>query len=192
LILEAMHMRCFVAVLLGEETRLALAEAASRFYGKNPSIRLVSKDNLHVTLQFLGEVPPSIVLSLQSALQAAAGGVESFDVELCGSGAFPSARRPRVVWVGIREGAAELSELARRVARELRPLGLIPDKPFSPHITVARARGGGGGPLGSSLPPDEILARQAVRSVHLMQSELSREGARYQSLFEAQLGADSL
>lgn len=173
-------MRCFVAVLLSPETRRGVAEASSALCGTSRGFRKVSAENLHITLQFLGELEESTALQVQEKLSAAFSGVSPFTLELAGCGAFPTARRPRVLWVGTRLGAPELIQLATRVAGALHPLGLRPDKPFAPHVTVARSRERTG-PI--QIPPLEAICQERIDAVHLVHSELLREGARYRSLF---------
>jgi RNA 2',3'-cyclic 3'-phosphodiesterase len=182
-------MRCFVAIQLGEAEREALALAAREICGAHSGFRMIPARNLHLTLQFLGELGSGTLEAVREALPAGLRGIGPIEVELCGSGAFPSSRRPRVVWVGIRGGADELTALAARVAGCLAPLGLAPDKPFTPHITVARARGGGRRTLACALAGDRILARTRAEAVDLMQSQLSREGACYRSLLRVELAA---
>jgi 2'-5' RNA ligase len=185
-------MRCFVAILLEAALRAALAQAAVRLCADEHTLRRVGAENLHLTLQFLGEVLPQAMEDIETALARAAAGAAAFDVEFGGSGGFPTSRRPRIVWIGTLRGADELSELARGVARELRPLGFVPDKPFSPHVTVARARKGAARLQDLSLGFERPVGVQRVQSIHLMQSELLPGGARYRSLYRAELNSDSI
>jgi 2'-5' RNA ligase len=74
------------------------------------------------------------------ALRAGVGATQAFQVRLAGGGAFPSAVRPRALWLGIREGAAELAAIAVALEAPLAGLGWPPEgRPFRPHLTVARA-----------------------------------------------------
>ena len=77
----------------------------------------------HLTLLFLGEVPPERVSGIVTTLTPVAATVAPFNLTLEGVGAFPSPDRPRVVFVGATEGASELGELARRVREGLLPEG---------------------------------------------------------------------
>lgn len=101
--------------------------------------RWVHLPNLHLTLRFLGDTPPGLVPAVARAVAAAVEGAAAFDVELGGAGAFPAARKPRALWLGIRAGAEELGELAAALDPALAPLGWPPDgRPYRPHLTVAR------------------------------------------------------
>jgi 2'-5' RNA ligase len=110
-------------------------------------------------------------------------------------GAFPGPARPRILWIGTREGAAELVALAARLEQALAREGFAPaDKPFTPHLTVGRVRAAGPGApasmaaarfLALSVPPQ----RFDVRAVALVSSTLAPGGSRYTILAEAPLVA---
>ncbi len=99
----------------------------------------VRPENLHFTLQFLGEIPESESSAVLRAVESVK--FESFEVRLSGVGAFPNRGLPRAVWVGTdKAGGIMLTKLASDVSQTLKPLGLVPDKPFKPHLTVLRIR----------------------------------------------------
>jgi RNA 2',3'-cyclic 3'-phosphodiesterase len=179
--------RCFVAALLDESARMALAANARKICGVERLFRLIPPTNLHLTLQFLGEVELSSLPGIQGAMSSAVAGIREFTVDFVGSGAFPNPRRPRVVWIGLGRGASEMTQLAQRLTDALRRLGFVPDKPFTPHVTVARARGRGSSASLSALPPSTPLASQQVTGIDLMRSRLTPEGAHHDSLFRANL-----
>jgi 2'-5' RNA ligase len=72
----------------------------------------VRVDGLHLTLRFLGPTPSSMLDSLQAGADTLARSQSPFEVRLSGGGAFPSLARPRSLWIGVREGAERLAELA--------------------------------------------------------------------------------
>ncbi len=95
----------------------------------------------HLTLRFLGEVDLPRLEAIGSAFDEALNTLVPYDLRLGGVSAFPSPERPRVVWVGVREGEAETVELARKVDGALAPFGFPPeDRPFIPHVTLFRVR----------------------------------------------------
>jgi len=138
----------------------------------------------HLTLRFLGEIPETWVGRLTAALAPVAATTPGFDFDLEGVGGFPSARDPRVVWVGVTRGREPLELLARRVAEAVTPIAGGPDRAeFVPHLTLFRVRG----------PADRDRARQllegsvppprprtvAVREFLLKESRLERRGAQH-------------
>src|SRR5829696_7072486 len=95
-----------------DEVRMALGRDGDR-------VRWVQLDGLHMTLRFLGPTPTPQVASVGIALDRAAAGQTAFDVRLAGSGAFPSADRPRALWLGIADGAEAMSQIAASFEVEL-------------------------------------------------------------------------
>jgi len=96
---------------------------------------------MHVTLAFLGRTPPERLADVSAALEAAAGHVTAFDIELGRAGRFPTTGRPRVVWLGMGAGAPALLALGDRVRAELaRREVVFDDKPLRAHITLGRVR----------------------------------------------------
>lgn len=135
-------MRLFVAVDPSASVRLRLADLIDRLRPLSPSARWVGPDGLHVTLAFLGEVESADVPRISAALESVAVGQAPFEIQATGLGTFGPPGRPRVLWVGIahREGDA-LMRLQAAVAAALAPLGHAPEeRPFTPHLTLARAR----------------------------------------------------
>ncbi|HYO41724.1 MAG TPA: RNA 2',3'-cyclic phosphodiesterase [Candidatus Limnocylindrales bacterium] len=133
--------RLFVAVPLPQQPLaacVALIDAVrSGPLGDVP--RWVHVANLHLTVRFLGETPPDLTPDAAMAVRDALAGARAFDVVLAGAGAFPEARKPRALWLGIEQGAAELGALADALDPALEPLGWPrDDRPYRPHLTVAR------------------------------------------------------
>jgi 2'-5' RNA ligase len=153
--------------------------------------RWVRVDGLHLTVRFLGATPDVRQPALSAAMLAATRGDAPFRVVLSGGGAFPSPDRPRVLWIGIDQGAPQLADLARRLDDLLQPLGWVPEsRPFAAHLTLARTDGVAGADERARrlayLARDVSLSWQADRLV-LYRSILGRGPARYEALAEAPL-----
>jgi 2'-5' RNA ligase len=131
--------RIFFALTLPEAVRDRLERLQSRFGLAPGVVKWVEKRNLHLTLQFIGEVSEEKVLKMLGDAASAASMTDRFDLEIRGAGAFPGASRPRVLWAGVGGGENQTRLLAEELARRL---GIVPDKPFSPHITLGRVREG--------------------------------------------------
>jgi RNA 2',3'-cyclic 3'-phosphodiesterase len=140
----------------------------------------------HLTVQFLGEVSPERVGAISSALREAVAGFPPFDLTLAGVGAFPSAERPRVVWMGATDGADRARALARRVATALTPVGFPPESgDFVPHLTLFRVRSPRDRLRASALLAGTGLPaprRVRVDRLLLKESELTSGGARHRIL----------
>jgi len=146
---DAATRRLFVALMLGEELGRQVASAVSKALrveeGARPpkQLKLYGARDLHATLFFLGATLEEQRVALEEALDEATQGLAAPELELSRSGAFPDARRPKVLWIGARErGPARLAHVVDAVSLAARSLGFQPDpRPWTPHITVARVRG---------------------------------------------------
>ncbi|HEY2031940.1 MAG TPA: RNA 2',3'-cyclic phosphodiesterase [Myxococcales bacterium] len=171
-------MRLFFSLPLPAEARERLRgplERARAVCGR--SLSFANPAQLHFTLAFLGEQDEA---ALERAREAASRVKQpTFDVDIARAGAFPSLSRPRVVWLGLRQGAPELSNLAGALREELAHNRVsFDDKPFRPHLTIARLKSRGRVP-GEALTLFETCAATAHASeFHLVHSE----GGRHETL----------
>lgn len=196
-------IRCFVAVELDDPLRRALADVQHRLRGRiekalgpDSRVQWVRPESVHVTLKFLGDVEESRISDLEAALRRVAAAHFVGVVEVAGLGVFPDARNPRVLWVGLREGSALIVRLAEAVDYAMSEVGFPPEsRPFSPHLTLARIKQGGGA-VGRALESQGLLAespvlgRLSVGALALMQSDLRPSGAAYTRLAEFVLKAE--
>lgn len=159
-------------------------------------VRWVVGENLHLTLRFLGATPQARVPDVAAAAAAAAGRFAPFTARLARAGAFPSAGRPRVLWLGIAAGASELAGLTAALGAELAGRGWAPDdRPFRAHLTLARCDGVPGAARVVEALQDaaaDLDAAWTVDRLVVFQSELGRGPARYRPLATARLGDAAL
>ncbi len=180
-------VRTFVALLIPKAWMDFLGEVERDLAGRMSGLSWVKPENAHLTLRFLGDLGDSGVRRAGEAVLRGASDVPAFRATIGGLGAFPSMSRPRLFWAGLAEGAEESKALARSVNDCLKRDGFgPPDKPFRPHLTLARVREGARGvevfrDYAMPLPPEiDWLDRVA-----LMKSDLHPAGARYTPLVEA-------
>jgi len=130
-------MRVFVAVEISNKEVISLI---SKFQSEfNIKAKPVEPQNLHFTLQFLGEISEEILNKIRHVLKTVQ--FSSFKVNFKGIGAFPKIKFPRVIWIGTDDlGGDALIDLANKVEMVLSPLGFTSDKPFKSHITVFRIK----------------------------------------------------
>ncbi|MBL7017764.1 MAG: RNA 2',3'-cyclic phosphodiesterase [Nitrosopumilus sp.] len=175
-------MRIFVAI---EITNNDITNSIKKFQEKvNIDGKPVKLQNLHFTLQFLGEISEEITEKIIQSLKTIE--FSSFDVNLKGIGAFPKPKFPRVIWVGADEiGGNMLIQLSKKVEKVLEPLGFFSDKPFKPHITVFRIKkkiGDISGELKNHKM--ENFGIQKVSNFKLKKSMLTANGPIYSDLVE--------
>jgi len=131
--------RLFIAVGLGEAARMELERWQAEAEQMLSFAKWVHPEDYHITLQFLGDTSQKVLDQLIPALKEAVSELEPFTLELSGTGTFGTANAPRVLWAGIRGDIPALENLVETVLGVTKPLGFMPeDRPYRPHITVAR------------------------------------------------------
>ena len=179
-------MRLFVAINLPDDVRQSMWNSAVSLRGQNFPIKWVGPDSLHLTLKFLGELPGQRVNELSEGLDRAAVGAAPFELPISGFGAFPNPRRASVIWVGC-EPVAALQQIQQNIEAEMERAGFPREsRSFHPHFTLGRVRRdtkpAAIGGLADQLQRLHFESQPVVESLDLMQSELSRSGARYTRL----------
>ena len=177
-------MRIFIAADLSKEVRKALGDVQRALRPVSDTARWVAPESIHITLKFIGEVPPEKTKAIEAAL-APIQTPAPIEMDFRGVGFFPNDRHPRVFWAGI-EGGKELAELAVAVEASLEPLGIAREqRAFSPHLTLARFESPRGldalrAAIASAGPLE--FGRTTAREFHLYQSILKPSGAEYTRL----------
>ena len=179
-------IRCFVAVEIPEPIQALLKPVQTHLQSQiHKGTSWTKPGNFHLTLKFLGDIHPEASNDVSEALQRVAERHPPFSIAFGGIGAFPNLARPRVIWLGIKQGASSVSRLAKAVNLELTNLGFSTDNRFHPHLTLARLR------TATNLEPLKNILRKydtivggsmRVNEIALMQSQLHRNGAIYTPL----------
>ena len=188
--------RAFVALLLDDAVRAAVGAEIERLRPLSRAVAWVPAANLHITLKFLGEQSDAGLVEVKEALAEAAAATVSFSLALHGLGAFPGLERPRVLWVGVAEGALPVREMQARVETALGRRGFPREtRPWHPHLTIGRVFDERRWRREARLPLREAVAAAArhsfgtvaVSHIALMRSDLSSRGARYSELGSVEL-----
>jgi 2'-5' RNA ligase len=190
------QIRSFVAIELPDEAKGGLARLRRELKrDEHRFVKWVDAGGIHLTLKFLGNIPSRRVTEITEAMQRAVQGLAPFHVEISGLGAFPSLKQPRVVWVAVSGALDRLSALQQSVDSALATLGFArEERPFVPHLTVARVREGASaserGRFGELVGSATFEGRYhvEVEAVRLMRSQLTPAGAIYTCLSMVGLG----
>jgi 2'-5' RNA ligase len=189
-------IRAFIAIDLTPEILNRLDKVAGQLKDRlaNVPIRWVLAGNIHLTLKFLGDVSLANLELLKKILQAEAARHHGFEISVGGLGAFPSTRRPRVIWAGV-EAPQELSAVHSGIETEMARLGYArEEREFSAHLTLGRVSRNTTSAevrlIGSVLESAKIgfLGAASVNEVHLYKSDLQPDGVVYTRVFTAPLG----
>ena len=185
-------VRLFIAINLPQSERQAIHHATAPLREVARSVTWVAPECIHLTMKFLGEQAPEAVASIRDALGSVARRFQPPRLDVGGVGAFPHLRAPRIFWMGI-AGDPKLELLHHDLEVACEVLGHEVDaRAFRPHVTLGRVK--------HNVTDEQVgtMARVAssvryratieVRSIDVMQSELSSTGPRYTVLAAVPLG----
>ena len=192
---EPEQWRVFVAIELPIDTRRRLIEYIARLRNSVAEVRASwsREENLHLTLKFLGDIPVTTVEALSQASQRAASKVDSFELIIGGCGTFPSHGQPRVLWIGIEDSSGKFSQLHQALEDQCAAVGFDREqRPFHPHLTIARLRKPQGSLRLGQLHKDFGFSPEAVAVSELavIRSELRSEGSKHTVISRHELSSE--
>jgi len=184
-------MRSFIAIALNEDLKAELAGLQSFLKASGADVKWVQKDNIHITLKFLGDVQEERISFVKTALDDIAEKNRTFEIALGGIGAFPKPSFPKVIWVGMQKGSAESSGLAKMIEERLERIGFSKEeRPFRSHVTIGRVRS----PKHTEALQEKMLTArlkhaliQKVTTITLFKSQLTSQGPIYTVIHESNL-----
>lgn len=188
--------RLFVALPLADASRDKLQNLVAALKSRlkaGRDMRWSSPSQWHITLRFLGNVPRAVIPDLIQAQREVARVAAPLHLKLTGLGTFPSPARPRVLWAGLAGDTEPLCQLQAHLQDKTAAWGKKEDRPFRPHLTLARLRTAPK-PLSRALDQclqdraGQVVTSWTVSQMQLMQSELSETGAVYTVLESSNLG----
>ena len=176
-------IRTFIAIPLPDEIHRKLAEFQSSLKKHNADVSWVKSENIHLTLQFLGEIHLNLVEKVGQSLEEIVPAQSQFTCKIAGTGVFPNPKRARILWIGVTQGKEQVIQLQSVIEQSLAKLSIPKeDRTFHPHLTLGRVR--------SSKNLDVMVAdllgqtnlsfgTLPVTQVTLFSSKLSPSGAIY-------------
>ncbi|MFW9847791.1 MAG: RNA 2',3'-cyclic phosphodiesterase [Candidatus Thorarchaeota archaeon] len=180
-------VRAFLSIDINDDSLLAnILQIQQQLDRKSAKMKLVERENIHFTWRFFGDTTLDQIEEIHSELAQLE--IEPFTVDIGGVGAFPSKKRPRVIWIGVQQGIEHMRELKTRTDLLLANVGYaIERKKFIPHATIARVR--------DVYDPDRILhslqdlsevpaGTMNVIGVRMTKSTLTPSGPIYETLWE--------
>src|SRR5712691_1513061 len=181
------QVRSFISIDLEDQQILSrIASILSSLQALGGDLKPVERENIHLTLKFLGNVSAPRMTEVKSSLKRLP--FPAFPAEIKGAGAFPNLNHMNVIWVGVNEGWTQVEQIYEQVEKLMSGLGFRREnRPFSPHITIARVRSGRmRDEIANFLQhiSDESFGTITVDKVRLKQSILSSSGPKYSTLLE--------
>ena len=133
--------RAFVAIDLPEYIRASIAAAQETLKTYGFRVKWVRPESIHLTLKFLGNIEVSRIDAIVNAMRLAVKGYDALHLNASGTGVFPNARRPRVIWVGLGGQLDPLISLQQTLDTHLAELGFAAEtRPFKGHLTLGRIK----------------------------------------------------
>ncbi len=182
--------RTFIALEIGDATRRRLAGLQHALKHGPWRVSWAAPETIHLTLLFLGDIPPETVPSLAEALDGVAAETAPFAFTVCGTGTFGPPRNPRVVWCGVREGRGAVVTLQAAVCAAVRSRGFFwsDTREFAPHLTLGRVKASAGADKlmrGLAAHAHEDFGATPADHLLLMRSQLQPDGAVHTTLHAA-------
>ncbi len=173
-------MRLFIAIKIPGSLRDKVSLLIDKVRKIKVKAKFVEKENLHITLKFLGEVNENKVDDIRKILTQISLNTKSFNILLKGLGVFPSLNFIRVLWIGCK--SEELIKLINEINEKLSALGFKKEKEF-PHLTIARIKERSEKLIDFINKNKEIdIGSFKVNCFYLMKSKLTREGPIYSNV----------
>lgn len=185
-------MRSFISVDIERNAlRSKLHQLTKQIANSDADTNPVAKENLHITIKFLGNIDQERIPEIEQVIKQHAKNVEPFSLTLAGMGAFPSVKRPKVVWIGGKgKGNRRLKKLAKKIRNELERRGFKKDRhEYHTHITLARVDWYTDDLKELIAKHREIkCGKMAIEKIWIKKSELTRQGPVYSTVKEITLG----
>lgn len=175
-------IRCFIAVEIPTRIQALILEVQRTLQDKISGVTWTKSGNHHLTLKFLGEVEQQQILRIKDVLSSIATNSVQFSIEIGGLGVFPNWKRPRVLWIGFKQGNDKIRALSTSINKGMEGLDYPIDTRFRPHLTLARFKKHVNVPNSSELLNEfETLTNSTflIDEFALVKSELHPNGAIY-------------
>jgi len=181
-------MRLFIAIELEDAIREYIHQKQRALQSCRIRGNFTRKENLHLTLRFLGEMGPDQIMPIEKALKDTAAAAAPFSMEMEEWGQFPSSRG-KILWIGIGKGREPLKALVSELETNLEKQGFEREKKvFQPHITVGRE-------VQLEEDPERITTKAKIepKEIHvsrisLMESKRINGVLTYIPIYRAELG----
>ena len=175
-------IRAFICVEVPPLIRARIEELQRALRRHDIPISWARSSNIHLTIKFLGDLAASRIERIRQAVERACLAISPFEITVDGTGCFPSAKSPRVLWVGFGPLPDELRRLHSNIEAELEGEGFTREaKRFMPHLTIGRVRD----PFKARQTVEDLLAAGFAAETFLasevivMRSELHPSGSIY-------------
>ncbi len=185
-------IRAFIGIKISAEIQDKLEGIQKKLKKADAHVSWINPDNVHLTLQFLGNIDEAQIPEIETQLRASVTSVHSFQLQVGYAGAFPNLRYPRVIWIGVSDDEDNsLKTVQEEIGRRLSTLGFQQEEGlFKPHLTIGRVR--------SQKNKSRLLraieaivniwvGEIVVDAIYVIKSELKPTGAEYTDFVKIKL-----
>ena len=182
--MEVLFLRLFIAISFEERIVSRIWELRELIRANASGGNFTSRDNLHLTLAFIGETDSDRLTLIHEAMSNVSSA--SFSLQLRGAGRFKQ-RIGDIWWLGVEKNPA-LIDMRQKLVDELTARGFrLDSRPYSPHITIGRSVVTAGSHSLIMSQAESFVMEADVRSLSLMKSERKEGGLRYTEIFARSL-----
>jgi 2'-5' RNA ligase len=191
-------MRLFIALEIPMDIKQEIISVINKYQRLVPSglVKWVSGNNLHITLKFLGDTLLPAIPGIQQKMDDFCSVISPFNFTIAAAGMFPSARKPKVIWLGL-DDKITLAGLSTGLDKRLASINIPKEeRPFSPHLTIGRVYQGltensltGVGEILLRNQPG-LIGNVHVNSLSLLRSDLRPDGPVYSIQHQSKLSTN--
>lgn len=180
-------MRTFFAIDIEKKVLEKVVTQMEKFRKIEEGVKWVKPENLHITLYFFGEIDDSTLKPLEKVIKGSIAEIHEFPVTVRRVSAFPSIKRPRVIWLGIDNTTNEMKGIFESIKKGLEIERLFvnrEEREFASHLTIGRVKGYCNQGLIQEIynMENEVFGTFSVREFILYKSTLTRGGPIYEKL----------
>jgi RNA 2',3'-cyclic 3'-phosphodiesterase len=185
--------RIFIGIEIDDAMREQIATLQAVLAESGATVKWVDRQNLHVTLLFLGDVDDRDLYAISKIVSTASRREPPFRLSVSGVGAFPNLRRPKTIWAGITEGTETLQRIHVALEEPLIDLGCYrqEERSYTPHLTLGRTQSEVDSNVLSAELPKHVQwdgGETMIEELVIFSSELRRSGPEYTVVARAELG----
>ncbi len=173
--------RLFVSIELSDEIKEKIKKMKYNFPDSILRAKFTTKNNMHITLKFIGEKPYDDINDIIEAINKSCNDISQFEIDYKKVGAFPNSRNPKIIWVGC--SSPRMLELSKNIDTNFATIGIAKEtRPFSPHITIARVKEVYNKQKTNDIIvslKDTVLGKDKVNKIYLKKSVLTPNGPMY-------------
>lgn len=180
--------RIFIGISLPNEIKEKIENIKKTFRQSMINAKWVEKENMHITLKFLGEIPEEKVANIAKIIAKTSKFFKPIILEIEGIGAFPNMKKPSVLWIGISKGNEEIIKYQNLLETNLVDLGFPKDtKSYHSHITIARIKNHKNVDKLTTMIKEIKLGQMTFDKVDIIKSTLTPQGSIYNILEQIKL-----